>query len=163
MEGVILFNCNFVLPDVFKQLLKEWIVRVLKEVEKVLSYDSQKFLVALVDGSIVNNCLWSLDDLLDVFKGFRAVLARFAPLVLRVDVCVDLLRVDVVHTHARPIIPHNLTLEAKLAVAHRPNKTGLALSSGLLLFGKRNGGGLDGLRVDDLGWREILKDVVLNF
>ena len=39
VERIVLFNCNFVLADVIQELLKEWVIRVLKQVVKVLSDD----------------------------------------------------------------------------------------------------------------------------
>ena len=33
MERIILLNCNFIFTDVFKKLLKEWIIGVFEKVK----------------------------------------------------------------------------------------------------------------------------------
>ena len=83
-------------------------------------------------------------------------------MVLGIDVGVNLFRVNVVHTHTCPIVPHDLTLKAELAVAHRPNKAGLSLSSRLFLLGQRVSGRLNCFWVDYLGWSEVLEYVILD-
>ena len=121
VERVVLFNCNFVFANIVQELLKEGIVRVLKQVVKVLSNDLQKPFIARIHGTIVDNRLRRLDHLLDVFESSWAVLPWLSPLI-PLDVCIDLLLIYVVDAHRCPVFSHDLTLEAKLAVAHRPHE-----------------------------------------
>ena len=83
-------------------------------------------------------------------------------MVLGINVSVNLFRVDVVNTHACPIIPHNLTLKSELAMTHRTDEARLALSSSLFFLSKGVCGRLDGFWIDDLGWSEVLEDVILD-
>ena len=121
VERIILLNCNFVLADIIQELLKERVIRVLKQVVEVLSNDLQQPFIACINGTIVDNRLGCFDHLLDVFKGSRAVLSWFSSLI-SLDIRIDLLLIYVVDAHRCPIISHYLTLEAKLAVTHRPYK-----------------------------------------
>ena len=106
--------------------------------------------------------MWRLYHFLDIFECFGSILARFASLILCIYVCIDLFGVNVVHTHARAIVSHDLRLEAELSMAHRAHKVGLSLPGGFFLLGQAESRGLDGFRVDNLSGREVLEDVILN-
>ena len=133
VERIVLLNCNFVLADIVQELLKERIIRVLKQVVKVLSNDLQKPFIARIHGTIIDNRLGRFDHLLDVFEGSRAVLSWLSPLI-PFNIGINLLLINVVDAHRCPIISHDLTLKAKLAVAHRPHEFLPALARSLFLL-----------------------------
>jgi len=162
VERVVLFHGHFVLPDVIKELLKEGIVRVLEQVKQVLLDHYKELLVAFVYCAVVDERLGRLNDFLHVLERLGSA-ARFSALVLSVNVRIDLLRIQVVHAHARAVLPPNLRLEAELAVAHGAHEGVASLPSRLFLLDARLCRLLDRLRVDHLGGREVLEDVVLDF
>ena len=84
-------------------------------------------------------------------------------MIPRINIGVNLLLIYVIDTHTGAIFAHDLCLEAKFPVAHRPDKVGFALAGRLLLFGQGVRSKLDGLRVDDLRRGEVFEDVVLDF
>ena len=133
VERIVLFNCNFMFVNVVQELLKEWIIRVLKQVVKVLSDDLQKPFIALIHGTIIDNRLRRFNHLLDVFKSSWAVLSWLSPLI-SLNIRIDLLLIYVVDAHRCPIVSHYLTLEAKLAVAHRTHEFFPTLTCSLFLL-----------------------------
>ena len=118
-------------------------------------------MVTLIDSSIVNDRLWRFNHFLDVFESSGS-LSRLTALILSIDISVDLLSIRIGYTHGGPIFSDDLTLEAKFAMAHRPDEVHPSLSGILFLLSLGESLLLDGLRVDYLGWREILEDVILD-
>ena len=81
---------------------------MLEHIEEVVFDDLEQSLITLIDSAIIDYRFWRLNHFLHILQSFRSISTRLSSLVLRVQIGVDLLLINVIDAHRSAIFSLDL-------------------------------------------------------
>ena len=164
MERIVLLDLGLAWDDVSIQLLDPRIISVRDEILEIAIDRLDQLRVQLVEGCPVDYGLICDDHLLLVlrlsFRKSNSLLEAILGRLQVVDVYVRAVKVSVARHGA--ILLSDLSLEAELAVPHRPHKVLLSFLRLLFICQRVQGILLGLLGIDHRGGSKVLDDAILN-